>query len=65
MPIGPSFNNGGLWPCLNTNKTIRRIVMWDFLQTIVAIVIGICIGAGIVLLLESNGIGTFLKSIIQ
>lgn len=39
--------------------------MWDFLQTIVAIVIGICIGAGIVLLLESNGIGTFLKSIIQ
>ena len=38
--------------------------MWDFLQTIVAIVIGICIGAGIVLLLESNGIGTFIKSII-
>lgn len=39
--------------------------MWDFLQTIVAIVIGICIGAGIVLLLESNGIVAFLKGIIQ
>ena len=39
--------------------------MWDFLQTVVAIVIGICIGAGIVLLLESNGIGAFLKGIVQ
>ena len=39
--------------------------MWDFLQTVIAIVIGICIGAGIVLLLESNGIGAFLKGIIQ
>lgn len=39
--------------------------MWDFLQTIVAVVIGICIGAGIVLLLESNGIGAFLKGVIQ
>lgn len=38
--------------------------MWDFLQTIVAIIIGICIGAGIVLLLESNGIGSFLKGLI-
>ena len=39
--------------------------MWDFLQTVVAIVIGICIGAGIVLLLESNGIGAFLKGLVQ
>lgn len=38
--------------------------MWDFLQTVVAIIIGICIGAGIVLLLESNGIGSFLKELI-
>lgn len=39
--------------------------MWDFLQTVVAIVIGICIGAGIVLILESNGIGAFLKGLVQ
>lgn len=38
--------------------------MWDFLQTVVAIIIGICIGAGIVLLLESNGISSFLKELI-
>lgn len=39
--------------------------MWDFLQTVVAIIIGICIGASIVLLLESNGIGSFLKELVQ
>ena len=39
--------------------------MWDFLQTVVAIIIGICIGAGIVLILESNGIGAFLKGLVQ